>query len=230
MLGSVVRAAVGVPQQHLDLLAKLASNLSLKEPRSRSEGEVWHRYLSQVCAGKLPESAYLIGVNVTETEIGEFTVNYDETDESVLGGEAARTLINVGGHYRSKSRLDPGMFRPTPRTGNVLYKASALSFGAPLTRIVIAEWYRQHNKIMARSREGIDLALAVSPLKFGRALPLVMFGECLYDSFDFSHSPYFRENGKQIFLDLESFDEGQRPTLWGSGWNFLALQEVQPAA
>jgi hypothetical protein len=77
-------------------------------------------------------------------------------------------------------------------------------------------------------KEGIDIVVATPTLKLAHALPFVMFGECLYDDQDFSYAPSFRESGKCVGLGFERFDEGHEPTLWGGGWKFLALQELQP--
>ncbi len=53
MIGSVVRAAVGVPQARLDTLAKLASAMSDENP----QGEVWHKHLKQLLKTGLSSSA-----------------------------------------------------------------------------------------------------------------------------------------------------------------------------
>lgn len=50
LLSSVVRAAVGVPQNRLDLLAKLASKMS----NESSEGQAWHDHFSGVLKTGLP--------------------------------------------------------------------------------------------------------------------------------------------------------------------------------
>ena len=50
MLGSVVRAAVGVPQGRLDTLAKIASRIAEDAPG----GEVWHEHLDYLIRMGLP--------------------------------------------------------------------------------------------------------------------------------------------------------------------------------
>lgn len=50
MLGSVVRAAVGVPQDRLDALAKIASRMAESHPM----GEVWHENLKKLLLEGLP--------------------------------------------------------------------------------------------------------------------------------------------------------------------------------
>jgi len=50
MLGSVVRAAVGVPQDRLDALAKIASRMAASHPG----GEVWHENLKKLLLEGLP--------------------------------------------------------------------------------------------------------------------------------------------------------------------------------
>jgi|GEM_PF-3771495 hypothetical protein len=37
MLGPVIRAAVGIPQDHLDLYAKIGSKLADEEPKARHD-------------------------------------------------------------------------------------------------------------------------------------------------------------------------------------------------
>jgi hypothetical protein len=51
MIGSVVRAAVGVPQGRLDTLAKLASAMAGDSP----QGEVWHQHLTALLKKGLGE-------------------------------------------------------------------------------------------------------------------------------------------------------------------------------
>ncbi len=60
MLGPVIRAAVGVPQDRLDTLAKLASKLGIRDPMERTEGKVWHAYLQKIAEEGLP-AAWEIG-------------------------------------------------------------------------------------------------------------------------------------------------------------------------
>jgi hypothetical protein len=230
MLRSVVRAAAGVSEEHLDTLAKIASKFSLSRPHHRPEGEVWHRYLQHISEQGLPESAYLLGVTVTEVDLGEIVVNYDETTDSVLASETGRTLIGQGEQFRRWPKLDVGMFLPVPRTGSVRYKASAVMFGTPLVRGVILEWFGSNKRIMGGLHEGIALTLSVSQLKLGCVLPLVMFSDCRWDRFEYSYSPIFCEAEKRICLDLTSFDNGKNPTLFGTGWRFLTLQELPAAA
>jgi hypothetical protein len=226
MLGSAVRAAVGVPQEFLELHAKLASKLSEKQPISRPEGEVWHAYLKKIHTDGLPAWAYLLGVTVNEVPLGEFTVDYDNTVESKLESEAGRALILTGDTFKLKSQLSRGMFSPASREGKVRYKASAASFSVSLTDLVIMEWARQKKRIMAGSQEGVDLVLSTPVLKFARVLPLGMFGECLYDDFEYSHSPSFGEVDGRLRLDLERFEGGRTPSLWAKGWHYLTLEGI----
>ena len=229
MLGSVVRAAVGVPQDHLELLAKIASKLSVTHPKERPEGEVWHAYLKKLSEQGLPDWAYLLGVTPTVVELGEFAVNYDETTEEKLRRETARTLIQSGDFLSRSRHLSAGMFRSSERSGCIQYKASVVSFDTYLKRQVVDEWGRQNKKTMAGIKEGLDIVVATPMLKLARALPFVMFSECLYDHQDFSYVPSLRENGDRVDLELRRFDEGHTPALWGGGWKYLALEELQPS-
>lgn len=229
MLGSVVRAAVGVPQDRLDTLAKIASRFSVEHPQVRPEGEIWHAYFRQLMERGLPEWAYLLGVKPTVTELGEFTVNYDETVEQKLRGDTARKLIQSG-DYLTKSRyLSRGMFRSVEHKGVVRYKASVVGFDTYLNRQVVNEWGRQNKKTMGGVKEGIDIVVAIPTLKLAPALPFVMFDECLYDHHEFSYAPSFREVDNHVGLEFRRFDEGKEPTLWGIGWKYLALEELQPS-
>lgn len=229
MLGSVVRAAVGVPQDHLDLLAKIASKFSVEHPKVRPEGEVWHAYFRKMAEQELPSWAYLLGVLPTVIELGEFTVNYDETAEQKLQSDAARALIQSGDYLNKSRRLSAGMFRPAERKGVIRYKASVVSFNAYLKRQIVDEWGRQNKKTLAGVKEGIDIVVFTPTLKLAHTLPFVMLDECLYDDQEFFYAPSFREAGNRVNLGFERFDEGKTPTLWGNGWKFLALQELQPS-
>lgn len=230
MLGSVTRAAVGVPQDYLDVLARIASKFSIKNPNARPEGEVWHAYLQKMLEQGLPDWAYLLGVTPTVFELGKFVVNYDETTEQKLRCEAARALINSEDFLSESRRLSKGVYRSAERKGLVHYKASAVGFNSYLKRQVVGEWGCQNKKIMASVKDGIDIIAATPTLKLAHALPLVMFDQCLYDHQEFSFAPSFREAGNRVDLGFERFDEGSTPTLWAGAWKFLALEEIQPGA
>ena len=228
MLGSVVRAAVGVPQDRLDLLARIASRFSVGQPISRPEGKIWHAYFEKLTQEKLPNWAYLLGITPTVVQLGQVAVNYNETLAQKLKSDAGRVLIQDGDFIEKSRKLSAGMFPSVKRSGVIRYNASVVSFNDHLARQVIEEWSRQNKKIMAGVKEGIDIALATPPLKLAHALPLVMFGECRYDGQDYSYAPSFREAHNRVGLSLERFDEGNTPMLWDKGWKFLALEELTP--
>ena len=88
MLGSVVRAAVGVPQKRLDLLAKIASRFAGDNP----EGDAWHTHLRRIEDDGLPDTKLPVPEkpkpDPTIIELGEVEVNYDETIAGRLAGIA----------------------------------------------------------------------------------------------------------------------------------------------
>lgn len=230
MLGSIVRAAVGVPQDHLDLLAKVASKFSIEHPKARPEREVWHSLFQKMLEEGLPNWAYLLGVHPTITELGEFAVNYGETIEQKLQSGAVSKLVQSNKNFVKNFRnlyVNLGHGFPIERGGVVRYRASTVSFSAALSRGVIDEWFRQNKKIVAGVKEGIDILLAFPRLKLNEILPLVSFNDGRHD-INNCFAPVFRDAGDHVILDYERFNDDKNPTLWNCESKFLELQEVRP--
>jgi hypothetical protein len=229
MLGPAVRAVAGVPQDRLNTIEKLAKRLSYGKPDVRPHGEVWDAYLRKIITDGLPVWAHLLDVKADVLEIGEFTVRYDDPIATKHNIATNRHAIVFGRNFQLRNSLSRGgAFAPVRRKGSVTYKASAVSFNKPLSSSALEEWSRQNKKVLAGSEEAIDLVLSLPVLKFAPSIPLAMFGERFWDTFEYSYRPVLHEHDGRLTLDLFRHDEGGKsPTLWSEGSKFLILEEVQ---
>lgn len=226
MLGSLWRAGVNVPQDHLETLAKLASMLSIDSPKDRPLGRVWHAYLKKITKERLPDSAYLIEAKPTVVDLGEYEVDYDETVKEKLQSDKARPKLDSWEFTRYMDALYRGIFVPSETKGKVRYKASVVSFNVALSNQAVKEWCRQNRKVAAGMKEGIDIALTLPLLALGPVLPLLMFGECRWDRFEFMHTPCLRLSDGKDKISLV-WERSVSETIWDKGWKFLVVEEVK---
>ncbi len=112
MIGSVVRAAVGVPQERLELLARIASDFAKDNPR----GYDWHERYMQVREQGLPAPEFecnehghvlvsIVGIDLTgEQEIARSGDTYN-----LLRGSAKDIFMRKGiRSYDKNHRLEDG--------------------------------------------------------------------------------------------------------------------------
>ena|GEM_PF-5571752 len=180
----------------------------------------------------IPAWAYLIDVKVDQVELGEFDIDHEWSLHGLLQSQKGRSMIGNGLGFLHRFRhLEPGTFAPPPRRrGIVRYKVGAVRFGRSLPRASLQWWANHNKKIMAGSREGIIVALALSPLKFAKVLPLAMIGEIVYDHQEYSYAAKFFEDNGCLTLDVLRFDEHQNGPLFSPQWHFLMLEEIPEAA
>ncbi len=158
MLGSVVRAAVGVPQDRMNALAKLASAMAA----SASEGRAWHAHLKTLLQQGLPSSEGIAPTTFERNEYGHivFTITgLDltgaeeierlETADYRIGGYARQMLTSTkGDSYDANHRLIAGrqyriallpgkhIVRDSDRTTNNLRaEGMKLGYGKPLAGV-----------------------------------------------------------------------------------------------
>jgi hypothetical protein len=92
MIGSVVRAAVTVPQERLDTLAKIASKMAV----DNTDGDAWHWHLKQKLEAGLPENASTAhGIIVFEkNQYGHIV--FEITGLALSGAEEIERLKDAG--------------------------------------------------------------------------------------------------------------------------------------
>lgn len=109
MLGSVVRAAVGVPQERLDTLAKIASKMSSDNP----DGATWHERFAQALADGLEKAVqtistlfeFVASVNVPAVESFVARDKFRE-GETVDGVQLAWLGDNFKEHFLAKKEAN----------------------------------------------------------------------------------------------------------------------------
>lgn len=86
MLGSVVRAAVGVPQDRLEVLAKIASKMAADHPM----GEVWHENLKKLLLEGPPHAVVIEDLELVAflnvPAVDTFVAKKKFCEGSVIGG------------------------------------------------------------------------------------------------------------------------------------------------
>jgi len=224
MLGSVVRAAVGVPQKRLDLLAKIASRFAGDNP----EGDAWHTHLRRIEDDGLPDTKLPVPEkpkpDPTIIELGEVEVNYDETIAEKLDGITDSKRIGWRTDWATDEKF------PDVRKGKRRFKASAINFGRLMSdegKGSIAEWCANNKKIRATPKEGIDLAKVSLRPKLDNVMPLALAGQFFVDQYGHRDALCFDRGGDERHLSRVWLGPSG---LWDGRWWFLVLEELPSAA
>jgi len=221
MLGSVIRAAVGVPQKRLDLLAKIASKFADDNP----EGDGWHKHLGKTVNNGLPDAKPVAPAEEpknepTIIELGEFEVNYDESIAQKLAGIIDPKCVGWRTDWATDDKF------PDARKGKKRFKASAVNFGRLMPDEgdgSIAEWCANNKKIRATPKEGIDLAKVSPRPKLDNVMPLAMAGQFFVHALGNRRALYLFHDGDGRLLDcVWLVPDGQ----WNDDWWFLVLEEL----
>ena len=150
MLGSVVRASVGVPQERLDTLAKIASAMAADSP----EGGAWHERLKKLLEKGVSvsfehnEHGHIVfeitGLDLTGAQEVERLAKYRIGDyaKSCLtstrsDGYDAKHRLVAGRKYRIVLLPGKHIARDSERTtANLRAEAAKLGYGQPLAGII----------------------------------------------------------------------------------------------
>lgn len=220
MLGSVMRVAVGVPEERLDLLAQITRALHTDS----SKGSAWHAYLNDVMKNGLPDGhpssrAPSLKPEPIVLELGEFEVNYDQS----ISAKMAHRLDPVRiGMYDGKGITDDKF--PDSRKGKVRYAASAVCFRKNMLHKgegSLEEWCRENKKILARPKEVIDLAKNFPRPKLDHVMPLMIAGQFFAGARGGPHATCLGLwDGKRDLNSTELSSDGE----WSDHWWFLVLE------
>lgn len=220
MLGSVIRAAVGVPQNRLNLLAKIASKFAVDHP----EGDAWHKYLDGAMKSGLPDTLAPTEkpkFEPTVIELGEFEVNYDETIAKKLGAITDAKCIGWRTDWATDEKF------PDSRKGKKRFKASAINFGRPMSDEDVALWCGDNKKIRATPKEGIDIAMVSPRPKLDNVMPLALAGQFFVDAGRYRFALFFhRVGGWRNLGDVWLGPDAQ----WDDCWWFPVLEELPSEA
>jgi hypothetical protein len=204
MLGSVVRAAVGVPQDRLNVLAKIASAMSADAPT----GEAWHKHLKMLVAQGL--STELIQPATFErNEHGHIVFTVTGLDLS--GAEEIE-------------RLETADFRIGDYARQMLLSTKSDSYDAN-HRLVAGQKYKVvllPGKHIARDSERTTSNLRAAGAKFGYSKPLAgvtpRIREAVSDKqmeemgfvyIAALHEPVAGADGRPDVLDADRDDDGR---------------------
>ena len=161
-------------------------------------------------------------IEPTVIELGEFTVNYDETMAEKIAGNADPKRI--GWHNREWATDEKF---PDTRTGKKRYKASAVHFGTLMPDKDVAQWCADNKKIRATPKEGIDLALVSPRPKLDKVMPLAIAGQFFVGGRGHRRALYFNLSGGERRLGLVWLNPDER---WSGRWWFLVLEELPSEA
>ena len=157
----------------------------------------------------------------TIIELGEFTVNYDETIAKKLKGIKDPKAIGWRTDWATDEKF------PDARKGTKLYKASAVHFGRLMPDEDVEQWCKDNKKIRATPKEGIDIANVSPRPKLDNVMPLALAGQFFVGANRDRRALYFYRLDAGRNLSFVWLIPGEQ---WRAYWWFLVLEELPSAA
>ena len=112
---------------------------------------------------------------------------------------------------------------PDDRTGKKRFKVSAVHFGQWMAHDAVEAWCAENKKILARGKEGIDLAAILPRPQMDNVMSLALAGQFFVGAYGNRRALYFSRLGDERGLrDCWLGPVG----LWRDFWWFLVLEEL----
>jgi hypothetical protein len=148
--------------------------------------------------------------------LGVFAVNYDESIQNKLRQTTDGLCI------RYYTDLASDQFFPDNRTGSKLYRVAAVRFWFPIRQADLEEWCMRKDLILARPKDGIDLARARARPALDNVMPLVIAGQFT----ERGDALYFCRSARKRILVASGLGRESVDRQWPVNRWFLVLEDV----
>ncbi|MEK7480301.1 MAG: hypothetical protein AAB665_03390 [Patescibacteria group bacterium] len=152
-------------------------------------------------------------------ELGELTVDYDETIAAKIAwnGDPKRIAWNTP--------LATDENFPDKNTGKIVYDASAWHFGVWMPKDVLKASVEAEGKILGTPKPLIDSAIRNPRPKLDNIMPLVAAGQEFVGARRHRYALYLDRHGGKRYLDFVLLDSDEE---WVDRWLFLVLAGARP--